>query len=94
MITTRPLYDAGEMRAADAGAITTLGIPGAVLMERAGVAAAQEILRSYARGAAAVACCPSTGSGSFPGRAGAEAGRTAVPRCPRECDQYEESRVR
>ncbi len=56
MITTRPLYDAGEMRAADAGAITTLGIPGAVLMERAGVAAAQQILRSFAPGTAAVVC--------------------------------------
>ena len=49
MIRTRPLYDAGEMRAADAGAITEIGIPGAVLMERAGVAAAQEILRRLRR---------------------------------------------
>ena len=36
MIATLPLYDAGEMGAADAGAIETVGIPGAVLMERAG----------------------------------------------------------
>jgi NAD(P)H-hydrate epimerase len=56
MIRTRPLYAAAEMRAADAGAIETLGIPGAVLMERAGAAAAAEVLAGGARGAAAVVC--------------------------------------
>ena len=56
MIRTRPLYDAGEMRAADAGAITEIGIPGAVLMERAGLAAAREILSTYAGTTAAVVC--------------------------------------
>jgi ADP-dependent NAD(P)H-hydrate dehydratase / NAD(P)H-hydrate epimerase len=55
MIRTRPLYSAAEMRAADAGAIEALGIPGAVLMERAGVAAAAEILAGP-RGSAAVVC--------------------------------------
>ena len=56
MIRTRPLYDAGEMRAADAGAIAEIGIPGAVLMERAGLAAAREILSTYAGKTAAVVC--------------------------------------
>ena len=56
MIHTLPLYDAGEMRAADAGAIETIRIPGAVLMERAGLAAADEILRAYPRGSVAVVC--------------------------------------
>lgn len=56
MIRTRPLYDAGEMRAADAGAVAEIGIPGAVLMERAGVAAAQEIVGAYAGKTAAVVC--------------------------------------
>ena len=35
-----PLYDADEMRSLDRAAIQTLGIPGAVLMERAGLGAA------------------------------------------------------
>jgi ADP-dependent NAD(P)H-hydrate dehydratase / NAD(P)H-hydrate epimerase len=56
MIRTLPLYTAQEMRSADAGAIETLGIPGAVLMERAGVAAAAEILSAAAPGTAAVVC--------------------------------------
>jgi len=56
MIRTLPLYDAGEMRAADAGAIETIGIPGAVLMERAGLAAAAEIVRSYPPTTVAVVC--------------------------------------
>jgi NAD(P)H-hydrate epimerase len=56
MIRTLPLYDAGEMRAADAGAIEEVGIPGAVLMERAGLAAADEIARSYPRGSVAIVC--------------------------------------
>jgi hydroxyethylthiazole kinase-like uncharacterized protein yjeF len=54
MIHTLPLYDAGEMRAADAGAIEGIGIPGAVLMERAGLAAAGEIVRAFPRGSAAI----------------------------------------
>jgi hydroxyethylthiazole kinase-like uncharacterized protein yjeF len=56
MIRTRPLYDAREMRAADAGAIAELGIPGAVLMERAGLAAAREIMASFQGTRAAVVC--------------------------------------
>ncbi|HKV69226.1 MAG TPA: NAD(P)H-hydrate epimerase, partial [Gaiellales bacterium] len=56
MIQTLRLYDAGEMRAADAGAIETVGIPGAVLMERAGLAAADEIVRAYPRTSVAVVC--------------------------------------
>ena len=51
------LYTAEEMRAVDAAAIGTLGIPGAVLMERAGLAAAQEIMRlADGPGRAAVVC--------------------------------------
>lgn len=56
MIHTRPLYSAAEMRAADNGAIEALGIPGAVLMERAGAAAAAEILARRGPGVAAVVC--------------------------------------
>jgi ADP-dependent NAD(P)H-hydrate dehydratase / NAD(P)H-hydrate epimerase len=43
-----PLYDAAEMRALDTAAIERLGIPGAVLMERAGLAAAHEIMQRFA----------------------------------------------
>ena len=51
------LYTAAEMRAADAAAIEKLGVPGAVLMERAGLAAAEEILRhATGRVRAAVVC--------------------------------------
>jgi ADP-dependent NAD(P)H-hydrate dehydratase / NAD(P)H-hydrate epimerase len=52
------LYTAEEMRAVDAAAIDELGIPGAVLMERAGLAAAQEIARLAVDGpgTAAVVC--------------------------------------
>ncbi|HEY7257577.1 MAG TPA: NAD(P)H-hydrate dehydratase [Gaiellales bacterium] len=52
------LYTAEEMRAVDAAAIGELGIPGAVLMERAGLAAAQEIIRVAGEGpgTAAVVC--------------------------------------
>ncbi len=42
-----PLHDAGEMRALDSAAIETLGIPGAVLMERAGLGAAHEIAERF-----------------------------------------------
>ena len=41
-----PLYDATEMRALDAAAIE-LGIPAAVLMERAGLGAAHEIMSRF-----------------------------------------------
>jgi len=52
------LYTAEEMRAVDAAAIGEFGIPGAVLMERAGLAAAQEIVRlaGDGPGTAAVVC--------------------------------------
>jgi NAD(P)H-hydrate epimerase len=56
MIATRPLYDASEMRAADSAAIDGIGIPGAVLMERAGVAAADAIIARWPAGVAAVIC--------------------------------------
>jgi ADP-dependent NAD(P)H-hydrate dehydratase / NAD(P)H-hydrate epimerase len=42
-----PLYDADEMRALDRAAIEMLGVPGAVLMERAGLGAAHEIIQRY-----------------------------------------------
>jgi hydroxyethylthiazole kinase-like uncharacterized protein yjeF len=51
-----PLYTADEMRAVDARAIGELGIPGAVLMERAGLAAAGEILLLGGARSAAVVC--------------------------------------
>ena len=41
-----PLYDATEMRALDAAAIG-LGIPAAVLMERAGLGAAHEVMSRF-----------------------------------------------
>ena len=47
MIGTVALPDAAEMRALDAAAIDGLGIPGAVLMERAGLAAAHEVLQRH-----------------------------------------------
>ena len=49
-----PLYDADEMRALDRAAIETLGIPGAVLMERAGLGAAHEIMQRFADAGSAV----------------------------------------
>ena len=42
-----PLYDADEIRALDDAAIEGLGLPGAVLMERAGLAAAHEISQRF-----------------------------------------------
>ena len=47
MIGTVALPDAAEMRSLDAAAIDGLGIPGAVLMERAGLAAAHEVLQRH-----------------------------------------------
>ncbi|MHB0866280.1 MAG: NAD(P)H-hydrate dehydratase [Thermoleophilia bacterium] len=43
----RPLYTAAQMRQADAAAIGVTGIPGAVLMERAGLGAAEFILEHF-----------------------------------------------
>ena len=43
-----PLYDSDEIRAMDDAAIEGLGLPGAVLMERAGLAAAHEIGERFA----------------------------------------------
>lgn len=42
-----PLYTAAQMRRTDAAAIRGLGIPGAVLMERAGMAVAEFLLEHY-----------------------------------------------
>jgi NAD(P)H-hydrate epimerase len=42
-----PLYDSEEMRSLDRAAIETLGIPGAVLMERAGLGAAHEVIQRF-----------------------------------------------
>jgi|1186.fasta_scaffold01781_1 hydroxyethylthiazole kinase-like uncharacterized protein yjeF len=52
-----PLYDGREMQALDGRAIEELGIPGAVLMEQAGAAAANELLVRYpAASRVAVVC--------------------------------------
>ncbi|MDX6552660.1 MAG: ADP-dependent NAD(P)H-hydrate dehydratase / NAD(P)H-hydrate epimerase [Gaiellales bacterium] len=58
-----PLYDAGEMRALDSAAIERLGIPGAVLMERAGLAAAHEIVQRYPDASRAAVVCGSGNNG-------------------------------
>ncbi|MHB8858577.1 MAG: NAD(P)H-hydrate dehydratase [Thermoleophilia bacterium] len=42
-----PVYTAGQMRKTDAAAIKGLGIPGAVLMERAGIAVAEYLLEHF-----------------------------------------------
>ncbi len=42
-----PLYTAAQMRRTDAAAIDGLGIPGVVLMERAGLAVAEYLLENY-----------------------------------------------
>ena len=49
------LYTADEMSRADGGA-QRLGIPGGVLMERAGVAMSEEILKRYPNRQALVVC--------------------------------------
>jgi ADP-dependent NAD(P)H-hydrate dehydratase / NAD(P)H-hydrate epimerase len=59
----RPLLTAPEMRALDARAIEELGIPGAVLMERAGLAAAGELLVRYPDAADVVLLCGAGGNG-------------------------------
>ena len=56
MSGSHALYTADEMQAVDAAAIEGLGIPGAVLMERAGLAAAEEIMRLADGGRAAAVC--------------------------------------
>ena len=63
MTATLPLYSAAEMAAVDERAIG-LGLPGAVLMERAGLAAAGEILARYPdAGRAAIVCGPGNNGG-------------------------------
>ncbi len=42
-----PLYTAAQMQRTDAAAIKGIGIPGVVLMERAGMAVAEHLLESY-----------------------------------------------
>ncbi|GBE58090.1 bifunctional NAD(P)H-hydrate repair enzyme Nnr [bacterium BMS3Abin01] len=42
-----PLYTAGQMRRTDSNAIKKLGVPGAVLMERAGMAVAEYLLEHF-----------------------------------------------
>jgi NAD(P)H-hydrate epimerase len=42
-----PLYTAAQMRRTDSAAIKGMGIPGVVLMERAGMAVAEHLLESY-----------------------------------------------
>ena len=42
-----PLYSAAEMRTVDRVTIDEIGIPGAVLMERAGMGAAAEIVAAF-----------------------------------------------
>jgi len=58
-----PLYDAGESRALDDVAMESLGIPGAVLMERAGVAAAHEMLELFPEMERAAVVCGSGNNG-------------------------------
>ena len=56
-----PAFTADEMRALESRAIDEVGIPGIVLMERAGVAAAHEILARYPDATAVTVLC---GAGS------------------------------
>ena len=59
-----PLYAADEMRALDARAMEDLGIPGVVLMERAGLAAAHELLQRHPQAArVAIVCGPGNNGG-------------------------------
>ncbi len=51
-----PLYDADEIRALDDAAIDGLGLPAAVLMERAGLAAAHEIGQRFPSAKVAIVC--------------------------------------
>jgi ADP-dependent NAD(P)H-hydrate dehydratase / NAD(P)H-hydrate epimerase len=60
---TEPAYTAAEMRAAETRAIDGLGIPGIVLMERAGQAASVELLRRYPDAASATVLCGAGNNG-------------------------------
>src|SRR5205085_9474323 len=55
----QPVFTAAEMRAVDARAIETLGIPGTRLMENAGAGAAEVIARRFApiRGRRVIVIC-------------------------------------
>ena len=63
MIRDEALYTADEMRAVDGRSIKDYGIPGVVLMERAGLAAAAEIMRVHADPGRAVVVCGSGNNG-------------------------------
>ena len=64
MIGTVAVPDAVEMRSLDAAAIDGLGIPGAVLMERAGLAAAHEVLQRHpAARRTTIVCGPGNNGG-------------------------------
>ncbi|HEU0194388.1 MAG TPA: NAD(P)H-hydrate dehydratase [Gaiellales bacterium] len=60
---TEPAYTAAEMQAAESRAIDGLGIPGIVLMERAGVAASWELLRRHPEAGAATILCGAGNNG-------------------------------
>jgi NAD(P)H-hydrate epimerase len=53
----RPVLDAGEMREADRATIEDFGVPGAVLMENAGSAAARQIAARYSKAGRVVVLC-------------------------------------
>ncbi len=59
----QPLYTAGEMRELETRAIEGLRIPSLVLMERAGLAAAEEIIRRYPGGETATILCGAGNNG-------------------------------
>ena len=63
MIGTVALPDAAEMRSLDAAAIDGLGIPGTVLMERAGLAAAHEVLQRHPEAHRATIVCGAGNNG-------------------------------
>jgi NAD(P)H-hydrate epimerase len=63
VIGTVAVPDAAEMRSLDAAAIDGLGIPGTVLMERAGLAAAHEVLERYPGARRAVIVCGAGNNG-------------------------------
>ena len=58
-----PLYTAAEMRTVDRLAVDEIGIPGAVLMERAGMGAAAEILEWFGDARRVVVLCGSGNNG-------------------------------
>lgn len=76
-----PLYTAVEMRTVDRVAVDEIGIPGAVLMERAGMGAASEILQWFPeQRRVAVVCGPGNngGDGFVAARHLAAAGRAVT----------------